>query len=177
MKKPNFIAIMIVVGTLLLITTNIVVLYFIFTADKRVSNIVENTMQQVYEVPECPIIINSIKVGNVDYYGNIETNFGGTIYSSKSMYLSPQIEYKSVASKEGMEVELYVKFFKDGELMQSSRSPFGYTYLYWFKIKTEDKLVLDGWGGIDAGYWSSGNYRFEIWCNNSLLKSVDFKVY
>lgn len=40
-----------------------------------------------------PIVVNSIQIGNVDYDGNIDTEYGNTIYDYKTMYLKPKISY------------------------------------------------------------------------------------
>lgn len=45
-----------------------------------------------------PLIISDIEIANVTYDGDIETNYGNTIYSSNTMYLKPRIKYYGISS-------------------------------------------------------------------------------
>ena len=40
-----------------------------------------------------PLLIREVKIGNTDGEGKTQTNFGETIYSSSSMYITPQLEF------------------------------------------------------------------------------------
>jgi hypothetical protein len=123
-----------------------------------------------------PIIIKSLKIGNVYSDGTIETYYGNSIYAYNSMYLQPQIEYVSL--KPYQTITLYHKLYKDGELIIGASSPSGYyttkDNLY---LSEEGKSKLSGWGYENKGYWSSGSYRYEIWYNNMCLKTVNFYLY
>jgi len=122
-----------------------------------------------------PIIINSLKIGNVDSNGNIETDYGNTIYASNSMYLKPQIEY--IGLKTNQTIALYLKLYKNGVLSTGASSPSGYSIKYDLYVDAEGTSGLMGWGNSTKGNWSSGSYRYEIWYNNMCLKVVDFNLY
>ena len=122
----------------------------------------------------CPIIIKSLKVANVDYNGNIETDYGKTIYASNSMYLKPQIEYIGLKPQTIM---LYQKLYQNGVLSIGDSSPSGYSTKYELSFSNDGISGLMSWGNATKGHWSSGNYRYEIWYNNMCLKAVDFRLY
>jgi DNA repair exonuclease SbcCD ATPase subunit len=119
-----------------------------------------------------PIIIKSIKVGNVDRIGNVETACGEKLYSSTSMYLTPQIEY--IGLKQGQTITLYLKLYNDGNLSTSTTSPSGYSFERDISISNEGKERMRGWGDMSKGSWDAGNYRYEIWYEGTCLKTVDF---
>lgn len=119
--------------------------------------------------------ISSIKIGNVYKGGNIETNYGNTLYSSYTMYLKPRVSYYGY--KTGW-FTLYQKLYTPYGLSTGSSSPSGYStktdvYLY----KGNNTVELQGWGGERMGHWSSGWYRYEIWYNGQCLASESFYVY
>lgn len=124
-----------------------------------------------------PIIISDIEIANSYKGGNIETDFGNTIYSLNTMYLTPKITYYGISS--GTKT-LYVKWFKpDGTMSSGSSSPYGFSqsdnhYLY---SGSDNTLTLSGWGNENKGHWKAGNYRIEIWYNNTCLKSKNFRIY
>ena len=122
-----------------------------------------------------PIIIKSIKVGNVYKDGTIATDYGSTIYASNSMFLKPQIEYKGL--KASQTITLYQKLYKNGGLETGTSSPSGYSTKYDLNISDEDKIGLTGFGSETKGNWASGSYRYEIWYNNMCLKAIDFYLY
>lgn len=121
-----------------------------------------------------PIIIKSLKVGNLYHNFKKETDFGNTIYSSNSMYLVPQIEYIGLKDTA---INLNVRLFQQKTIIRGKNSPNNYTFSD--KINITDKGIEDlkGWGGEKKGYWKAGSYRYEIWYNNVCLKATDFKIY
>jgi myosin heavy subunit len=122
-----------------------------------------------------PIIIKSLKVGNTYYDNNIETEYGDTLRSSSSMYLTPQIEYIGLKNTP---ITLYLKLYQNGQISTSSDSPSGYTYKSNITISAaERKIVVGGWGSKTIGHWTVGNYRYEIWYEGTCLKAVDFTLY
>ena len=124
----------------------------------------------------CPIIIKSLKVGNIYNDYTVETEFGNILYSSNSMFLSPQIEY--IGLKPNQTITLFVKLYENGNLRRNSEtSPDGYSYKKDIYISEEGKSMVLGWGGEKKGNWPKGNYRFEIWYNNVCLKAEDFTLY
>lgn len=122
-----------------------------------------------------PLVINEISIANKYKGGKIETDYGSTIYSSSSMYLSPKITYYGYKSGE---ITLYVKLYQNGYLRTGKESPNGYSYSDSEYIYSgENTCELSGWGGEEKGHWPAGSYRFEVWYNNSCLKSSSFTIY
>lgn len=123
-----------------------------------------------------PFIITDIEMANRFKGGTIETGFGSTIYSSRSMFLAPRIKYVGFTS--GSKT-IYVKIYDSyGRLRTGSSSPSGYSYSDSFYVSTGQNMSeLTSWGNATMGHWSSGSYRIEIWYNNSCLKSKNFTIY
>lgn len=124
-----------------------------------------------------PIRISSIDIANVYSGGNIETGYGGTIYSSNTMYLKPRINY--VGIDVGRSINLKVRWYTtDGSLSTGNSSPIGYSYqesVYVYNgYNTKE---LPGWGNKNKGNWKKGTYRVEIWYNNVCLKAKTFTIY
>ena len=124
---------------------------------------------------QIPILITDIKIGNIHNDYDIETPFGNSIYSSQTFYLSPQITYKGIDTDKS--ITLYVKLYNSQGLAKGDSSPSGYSYSHEIYVYDNHTEILGGWGRESKGNWSSGDYRFEIWCNNVCLKSKSFKVY
>ena len=122
-----------------------------------------------------PIVIKSLKIGNVDSVSNIITTHGDVIYADRTMYLQPQIEYVGLTPNKT--ITLYLRLYKNDILTTGDYSPTGYSMKDDLKLQTEGKTNLIGWGNSSRGYWPSDNYRYEIWYNNTCLKSVTFKIY
>ncbi len=124
-----------------------------------------------------PLIINNIEIANVDYNGNVKTDYGYTIYSSKTMYLQPRIKYDGLSSGDKT---LKVKWYNpDGTLRRGSSSPSGFSqsescYIYSGNGNT---CTLNSWGNRTKGHWKAGTYRIEIWYDNVCLKSKTFTIY
>lgn len=124
-----------------------------------------------------PLIISNIEIANSYRGGNIETDFGNTIYSSRTMYLTPRIKYYGIAS--GTKT-LKVKWFKpDGTMSSGTSSPYGFSqsdshYIY---SGPDNSITMSGWGNETKGHWRAGTYRIEIWYENTCLKSKTFTIY
>lgn len=119
--------------------------------------------------------ISSIKVGNKYKGGRTETDFGGTIYSYRTMFLHPSIQYTGY--KTGY-YTLYYKLYTPYGLSRGTSSPSGYTNQTELYVnKGNNTAVLRGWGGENMGFWSSGWYRYEIWYNGQCLASESFYIY
>ncbi|MDR3287406.1 MAG: hypothetical protein LBT27_08180 [Prevotellaceae bacterium] len=117
-----------------------------------------------------PVIIKSVKVGNVDGNGTVITPFGNTLYSSSIKWLLLQIEYRGL-QQYGKTVKLNIKLFKDNELkatMIDANTKFYDTGVV--KLTTI-------YGSETNGFLQAGNYRYEIWYNDVCLKALDFKLY
>ena len=125
-----------------------------------------------------PIIISDIKMGNGFMNGDVETMYGETIYSHKTMFLMPQINYTGINI--GKDITVKIKLFSpDGKLSMSMKegSPTDYSYqTSMYVSKGSGKTTLSGWGGEDRGHWKSGNYRIEIWYEDICLKTKSFKI-
>lgn len=120
--------------------------------------------------------IYSIEIGNVTYDGDVITDYGDNIYSSETMYLAAQINCKSY---EDREYKFDVKWINpDGSIRMGDSSPTGYTcsesYYLSYGERTEE---IAGWGGKTKGWWEAGDYAIEIWCEGTLLKRKEFRIY
>ncbi|MDR3179900.1 MAG: hypothetical protein LBT70_03300 [Holosporaceae bacterium] len=136
----------------------------------------EKLKQKLNDIAVCyPIIIKSLKIGNIDSKSTIITNYGDSIYASTSMFLQPQIEY--VGLKPSQTITLYLKLYGNGELRIGASSPSGYSTKYDLYVSEKGKSNLVGWGGASRGYYPSGSYRYEIWYNDMCLKAVNFYLY
>lgn len=123
-----------------------------------------------------PLVISDIMIGNMNNNGVIETNFGSKIYSSQTMYLTPKISYVGFTSGNK---KFYIKlYYPDGTMSTGTTSPSGYSYSDSAYISTgQHSFQLMGWGNSTKGNWRAGNYRIEIWYNNTCLKSKSFTIY
>lgn len=127
-------------------------------------------------VSSMPIIITDIQIANTNNSGDIETDYGNTIYSSSTMYLKPKISYTGI--KTGENINLNVKFYTPSGLSTGSSSPYGCSYSTSMYVYSGDNTeTLSGWGGSSRGHWRSGQYRFEIWYGDVCLKAKSFTVY
>lgn len=140
----------------------------------------ENEMQEVKSLvsSSIPIIITDIEIANVYNGGSIETNYGGSIYSSNSMYLKPRITYTGIRTSES--ITLYAKLYGiSGTLQTGKSSPSGYTFSDNVTVSSGsgNTYELKGWGGSDKGFWSRGTYRYEIWYGNVCLRAKTFTLH
>ena len=123
-----------------------------------------------------PLSINKLEIGNVFKDGTVETKYGEPLYEDNTMYLKPRITYTGNRSGN---IILKVKFFTaEGALSTSSNSPTGFSYEKSVSLeKGSGKTIeLSGWGGEDKGHWKAGNYRIEVWYENTCLKNQGFEV-
>lgn len=123
-----------------------------------------------------PFIITNIEIGSLYKGGNIETDFGNTLYRSRVRFLAPKIYYQGFSS------DLYTiktKWYKpNGSLVTGDTSPYGYSQSMSHNIyEGSNTLQTEGWGYESAGYWDSGTYRLEIWRNEKCLYIKYFTIY
>ena len=123
-----------------------------------------------------PIIIDSLKIANTYFNGEIRTDYGGIIFASNSMYLRPRIVYRGLISGS---IELKVKFYTpDGKLNVANSAPHGYSYSNEVFVDVgENELYLSGYGNSEEGAWQSGLYTIEVWYNDVCLKHITFRLY
>lgn len=121
-------------------------------------------------------VIYSIEIANKTHNLDLITNYGSTIYSSETMFLTPRIRYKSFADRS---YKFYVKWINpDGSIRRGDSSPAGYTQSESYSLSYgEGTEVLDGWGNEKKGHWKAGDYAIEIWCEGTLLKRKEFTIY
>ena len=137
----------------------------------RIANSRYNSFRSSY-----PIQITKIDIGNVDKYGNIETDYGGTIYSRNTMYLKPRMQYVGINS--GQSIELKVKWFYNNTLSTGNNSPAGFSQQKAISVKSgTNTITLSGWGNDKKRTWKSGTYRIEIWYEDVCLKAKAFTIY
>ena len=132
----------------------------------------KNKISSVY-----PLIITDIEIANVSYEGNVETNYGYSIYSYNTMYLKPRIKYSGLTS--GYET-LKIKWYNpDGTIKRGTSSPIGFSQSESIYVYDGDYYIaeLSGWGNSTKGHWKSGTYRIEIWNEDVCLKSKTFTIY
>lgn len=124
-----------------------------------------------------PMYISKIELANVDYDGNIETSYGETIYSSRTMYIKPCLTYNGI--NHGKSITLNVRFYTPNGLSTGTSSPSGFSYSTSLYVSSgsENTATLSGWGGKTKGHWKSGSYRIEIWYDDICLKSKSFTIY
>lgn len=123
-----------------------------------------------------PVVITDVEVANVYNDGSIETDYGGTIYSSYSMYVKPKITYTGI--KTGENITLNIKLYTPTGLSRGSSSPSNCSWTESFYVYGgSNTQSFQGWGGSSKGHWSSGTYRYEFWYGDVCLKSVTFTVY
>ena len=140
-------------------------------AKSELSNL-KNKVGRIY-----PLIITDIQIANVYYDGDIETDFGKTIYDYNTMYLKPRIKYIGLDSGNKT---IKVKWYNpDGTIRQGTSSPSGFSQSQSMYVYSGDNntYTLSGWGNSSKGHWRSGTYRFEIWYEDSCIKSKTFTIY
>lgn len=126
----------------------------------------------------CPLIITDIEIANINYDGDIQTNYGYSIYSYNTMFLKPRIKYTSITP--GYYETLKVKWYKpDGTISRGDSSPIGFSQSQSIYLYSGDNHIeeLSGWGNSTRGNWKSGTYRIEIWHEDVCLKSKTFTIY
>ena len=144
--------------------------------DEHSSDSNSSSYSSSYSSSTAPFTVNSISVANEDKEGNTITDFGETIYSSQSRYLTPKAYINTTTPGS---YEIYVKLYTpSGTLATGSSSPSGYSYKNTIKLTSGSRSYeFSGWGSNNPGHWSAGNYRFELYYNNKLLAQKTFTVY
>lgn len=123
-----------------------------------------------------PIIITDVEIANVYNDGSIETDFGGIINSSNSMYVKPKITYEGIKTNEDIIID--IKLYTPSGLSHSNSSPSECSWSESFYVESGSNThIFQGWGGESMGHWISGMYRFEFWFGNICLYAKTFRIY
>lgn len=123
-----------------------------------------------------PVIITDVQIANVYNDGSVETDYGGTIYSSSSMYVKPKITYEGIKTSEN--ITLNIKLYTPTGISRGSSSPPGCSWTESFNVYSgSNTKSFQGWGGASKGHWRSGTYRYEFWYGNVCLKAKTFTIY
>ena len=107
--------------------------------------------------------ITHLYFGSTDMEGNIEIDFGETLYSNLQ-YLATEIEYDGLADVE-KNTTLYIAIYDpDGNLLTGTGSPSGYTYATDIVVETGsfNLVTISGWGNSKGTVYRSGNYLIKI---------------
>lgn len=142
---------------------------------------IENLNSDISKIKEeiaavSPFVIYKVEIGNSYFGGNLETAYGSTIYSSRTMYLKPKIYYKGFKSGN---YTFDVKWYRpDGSMSTGNSSPYGYSQSSNKNLSEGDNYIeLSGWGNESMGHWGSGEYRLEIWSNGRCVYLKYFRIY
>lgn len=122
-----------------------------------------------------PLIIDSIKIANVNYMHEVIDGFGARLVSERTQYLQPQLHYRGIMHGE---VEFTVRWFTPEHGWFKSGAPrLSHTQRVSAYIYEEQKTVnLKGLGNSTPGFWSAGRYKIEIWYGKVLLASQEFSI-
>ena len=123
-----------------------------------------------------PFVIYKVEIGNSYKSGNLETDYGNTIYSGRTMYLKPKIYYKGFAADN---YELKIKWFRlNGSMSTGTSSPFGYSQSDSHSLSEGSSTIeFSGWGNETMGHWENGEYRLEIWYDGRCAFVKQFRIY
>ena len=124
-----------------------------------------------------PMIITDVLIGNTDFNGNIETEYGKKIPEVDTMYLRPKVKYFGI--KSGVQT-LRVRWIKpDGSISKGNTSLGNFSQVSGYNISAgkSDEICLSGWGGTNKGHWIAGQYFIEIWYDEIRLIRKPFTIY
>lgn len=146
-------------------------------------NVLQDIRDKVIEVynddsvssSSTPVTFQSADVRIEKDNGDAVTDWGQTIYSYRTRYLTPRIKVN--CTKAGTYTFNIKMFNADGKLTTSSDSPSGYSYDSSRTLtKGENTVKFQGWGSDTAGHWKAGNYRFEFYLGDKYLGSKSFTI-
>lgn len=132
------------------------------------------------EAGGCPFKINSIVFSFKTYDGDIITDYGQKLYSSKSQYICPRINVTADRTL-GSDDILQCKLYNNGRLERGGDSPNGYTFDWANNYIASSGMTVDldvtGWGASYSGVWPAGNYRLEVYYNDTKIGEESFHIY
>lgn len=129
------------------------------------------------KIDDKEIIITNVVFANGDYYNNILTPYGSTLYSNMQ-YLMPKVYYKGT-SHNHKTIKLQIKLYApDKTLIHSTESPLGYTIEETVEVKGKENCItsLRGWGNKEGRFYTPGIYTYEIWCDGIKLYQTSITV-
>lgn len=123
-----------------------------------------------------PFSLRNALVGITEDDGTFITDFGSTLYSSKTKYLSLKLYLEGATAGT---YKIYVKMFTpSGTLSTGNNSPTGYSFSESVNVKSgSSSYILKGWGSKVAGHWKAGDYRFEIYYSGKKIGEKEFTIY
>lgn len=123
-----------------------------------------------------PFTFSSAFIGITDNDGSVITDFGSTLYSSKTKYLTSKLYLNGITpGSYTIDMKMYTP---SGTLSTGKNSPSGYSFSETINVKSgKNSYVLKGWGGKDFGHWSSGNYRMEYYYKGVKIGEKEFRIY
>ena len=187
-KGTNTVGLWIAVGVLSVLT---LIFIFLYTNEKRsvaywqqrhASSVRDNKELQAHieKVADvCPIVITEIQMGNTKSGGQIISDYGKKIYSSKTQFLKARISYMTVDANVNDDIELkYNLYTPSGKLSTGTSSPRGYSSSGEVEISSYDTSAeIFGWGYSQSGHWAAGTYKFEIYYADRCIGVKTFTIY
>lgn len=187
-KGTNTVGLWIAVGVLSVLT---LIFIFLYTNEKRsvaywqqrhASSVRDNKELQAHieKVADvCPIVITEIQMGNTKSGGQIISDYGKKIYSSKTQFLKARISYMTVDANVNDDIELKYKLYTpSGKLSTGTSSPSGYSSSGEVEISSYDTSAeIFGWGYSQSGHWAAGTYKFEIYYADRCIGVKTFTIY
>lgn len=124
------------------------------------------------------VYIKNVSFANSDKNGNVEGNYGDTLYASQIRYLLSTMTYDGL-SDESQTINLHIKIIDPyGNIVSGASSPSGYSYDTQVTIEpgTSKSIQLSGWGNSNGGTYVAGKYQFEIWYKEKKLFGCDINI-
>jgi len=137
----------------------------------------ENYYAEKYEeCGGCPLECIKLEHGFTKEGGEVVTDYGQKLLSSKSRYLATRMEANAYRTGR---YSFDIKVYENGILSTGdTRVEEGYSYNTTVNIHEIGKctLQLDGWGSNTPGTWGPGRYRVEVWYKGELVDDNIFRI-
>lgn len=125
---------------------------------------------------DVPFVVTNLEIANTEEDGRIIQDYGATLYDYKTKFLQPRVTL--VPNKSSGNYVVHVKLYKGNELQRGPSSPEDCTFMRTVTLQggMSQVEVLGNWGSKRAGKLRKGNYRFEVWCEDSCIGSKSFRI-
>ena len=137
----------------------------------------ENNYAEKYEeCGGCPLECIKIEHGFTKEGGDIITDYGQKLLSSKSRYLATRMEANAFRTGR---YSFDIKVYENGRLSTGdTRVDEGYSYntMVYIHETGQCTLKLGGWGSNTPGTWDPGRYRVEVWYKGELVDDNTFRI-